>query len=95
MSYSKRNSVRYDLRKIRKMIIYMDIAISVFIIGLFMGLTPAVFLYADMVRGYDATGGELFIPFVGVFLVMLTNGMLMNYVRKIDRAIKRRTRKRG
>ena len=36
-------------------------------IGLFLGITPYIFTIADMERGYNATGGEIFvllIPFL-------------------------------
>jgi hypothetical protein len=35
-----------------------------FLYGIWVGLTPSVFSYADMSRGYDATGGEIFYPFI-------------------------------
>jgi hypothetical protein len=33
-------------------------------IGLCLGITPYMFRIADTQRGYDATGGEIFVPFI-------------------------------
>lgn len=33
-------------------------------IGLCLGITPYMFWIADTQRGYDATGGEIFVPFI-------------------------------
>ena len=33
-------------------------------IGLCLGITPYIFTIADMERGYNATGGEIFIPLI-------------------------------
>lgn len=32
------------------------------------GLTPYIFCLADLERGYDATGGEIFIPLLPVIV---------------------------
>lgn len=34
--------------------------------GVCLALTPYIFAYADTQRGYNATGGEIFIPFLPV-----------------------------
>jgi len=33
-------------------------------IGLCFGITPYIFKIADLERGYNATGGEIFIPLI-------------------------------
>jgi hypothetical protein len=33
-------------------------------VGLCLGITPYMFRIADAQRGYDATGGEIFVPFI-------------------------------
>ncbi len=33
-------------------------------IGLCLGITPYIFTIADMERGYNATGGEIFVPLI-------------------------------
>ena len=38
--------------------------------GLCWAVTPSMFAYADLQRGYDATGGEMFIPLLPVFAWM-------------------------
>lgn len=38
--------------------------------GLCFGITPYMFHFADLERGYDATGGEIFIPLLP-FVVQL------------------------
>ena len=41
-------------------------------IGFCLGITPSAFQYADAVRGYDATGGEIFIPIIPIFIYLAT-----------------------
>ena len=36
--------------------------------GIFLILTPWVFKYADLERGYDATGGEILFPFIPLII---------------------------
>lgn len=33
-------------------------------IGFCLGITPYIFTIADMKRGYNATGGEIFVPLI-------------------------------
>lgn len=40
------------------------------VIGFCIGITPSVFRYADAVRGYDATGGEMFIPVIPIMIYL-------------------------
>ncbi len=42
------------------------------IIGFCIGITPYVFQYADSVRGYDAIGGEMFVPIMPIILYLGT-----------------------
>jgi hypothetical protein len=42
------------------------------VIGFSIGITPSVFQYADAVRGYDATGGEIFTPILPLMLFLAT-----------------------
>ena len=37
-------------------------------IGLYLGITPYIFTIADLERGYNATGGEIFIPLIPLLL---------------------------
>jgi hypothetical protein len=36
-----------------------------------IGITPYIFIVADLERGYNATGGEVFIPLLPLFVWML------------------------
>lgn len=36
------------------------------------GLTPLMFIWADMERGYDSTGGEALIPMIPVIALIMT-----------------------
>lgn len=40
-------------------------------IGLCLGITPYMFRIADAQRGYDATGGEIFVPFIPLLVWMM------------------------
>lgn len=44
-----------------------------FVIGLSWGITPYMFHLADLERGYDATGGELFTPMLPLLVWMIVN----------------------
>lgn len=40
-------------------------------VGLCLGITPYMFRIADAQRGYDATGGEIFVPFIPLLVWMM------------------------
>jgi len=40
-------------------------------VGLCLGITPYMFRIADAQRGYDATGGEIFVPFIPLLVRMM------------------------
>lgn len=42
-----------------------------FLLGIWLGLTPTVFTYADMSRGYNAIGGEIFYPFIPLVIWLI------------------------
>jgi len=44
-------------------------------VGLCIGITPYMFYLADLERGYNATGGEIFIPFIPVMAWMMKNSI--------------------
>jgi len=48
----------------------INIIATSFLIGLFSGITPMAFVYADSVRGYDGLGGEVFIPVAGFVMIL-------------------------
>jgi len=54
-----RNSKR--MRKVKQIIWWM-------FVGFCFGITPYIFKIADLQRGYNATGGELIVPFLPVFV---------------------------
>jgi len=40
--------------------------------GFCFGITPYIFHIADLERGYNATGGEIFIPLIPVLIILLS-----------------------
>lgn len=46
-----------------------------FIIGISWGITPYMFHLADLERGYDATGGELFTPLFPLMVCLLISAV--------------------
>lgn len=44
-------------------------------VGLCIGITPYMFYLADLERGCNATGGEIFIPFIPVMAWMMKNSI--------------------
>ena len=40
------------------------------VIGFCIGITPSVFRYADAVRGYDAPGGDMFLPVIPIIIYL-------------------------
>lgn len=44
--------------------------------GICIGITPFAFQLADAGRGYSATGGEIFIPMIPLFVYMFKRGFI-------------------
>lgn len=44
-------------------------------VGFCLGITPYMFRLADVQRGYDATGGEIFIPLLPLLVWMMKDVM--------------------
>lgn len=40
-------------------------------IGFCFGITPYMFYLADLERGYNATGGEIFIPLIPIIFLLV------------------------
>lgn len=63
MSYSKRMK-----RKIKQVCWWV-------FIGFCLGITPYMFYSADLERGYNATGGEIFIPLIPLLVWVMKNSI--------------------
>ena len=53
------------------------------LIAVFLALTPLVFRLADLERGFQATGGEIFFPLIPLFLWAFVS-TIKNSLRKED-----------
>jgi hypothetical protein len=48
--------------------------------AIWIGFTPAVFALADAERGYDATGGEIFHPFLPLLLWLIAKSIKDDFI---------------
>lgn len=63
-------------RQVKRMKVYCYGAVAwLLFTGFCWGITPFCFQYAEMWRGYQAIGGEIFVPLLPLFLYPLFNGV--------------------
>lgn len=74
-----RQQYREEWKKVCRRIDRIQEIVTVFLIGLTIGITPCAFMYADSFRGYDSLGGEAFVPLFGVLLIVLVNDLFRQY----------------
>ena len=67
--------------------------VNAFVIGLFIGSIPLAFAYADLVRGYNGTGGELMIPVLGFLVLCVNNAYFEAKKRTVKRALMKKYKK--
>lgn len=55
-------------------------------VGFCLGVTPYVFRIADAQRGYNATGGEIFVPLIPLLLWMAKDAVkdIMDIIREVE-----------
>ena len=51
-------------------------------VGFCLGITPYVFRIADDQRGYDATGGEMFVPLIPL-LIWMAKDAVKDIIREV------------
>jgi hypothetical protein len=44
-------------------------------VGFCLGISPYIFVLADVQRGYDATGGEIFVPLIPLLIWVIKNSV--------------------